>query len=61
MMAKTVRLGVGQLVGWSVYFPHLYLNWKVYLYIIIIILYIDKSLILSFLGGSVFETDQLTI
>ena len=53
-MAKTVRLGVGQLVGWSVYFPHLYLNWKFYLYIIIIILYIDKSFIFVFFWGVVY-------
>ena len=29
-------LGYGRMVGWSVYFSHLYLNLKVYLYIIII-------------------------
>ena len=53
-------LGYGRMVGWSVYFSHLYLNLKVYLYIIII-LYIDKSFIFPFWGGSVFLTDHLTI
>ena len=40
-----VSWSVGQLVGWSVYFSHLYLNWKVYLYIIIIYIELINNLI----------------
>jgi hypothetical protein len=40
-------LGVGRMVSWSVYFSRPHLNGK-FIYIIIFILYIDKSFILPF-------------
>ena len=43
----SIRKGVGRMVSWSVYFSRPHLNGK-FIYIIIFILYIDKSFILPF-------------